>query len=78
MTGEKFCCIIYSVLSSAGVQPCSERKSVMDSDGLAGSIVILALILLKTFLAVCENAAAEIGDSKLKTFENGNAAAKRL
>lgn len=50
----------------------------MDSDGLAGSIVILALILLKTFLAVCENAVFEIGDSKLKTFENGNAAEKRL
>ena len=50
----------------------------MDSDGLAGSIIILALILLKTFLAVCENAVAEIGDSKLKTFENGNAAEKRL
>ena len=61
-----------------GLNSFFERKSVMDSDGLAGSIVILALILLKTFLAVCENAAAEIGDSKLKTFENGNAAEKRL
>ena len=50
----------------------------MESDGLAGSIIILALILLKAFLAVCENAVAEIGDSKLKTFENGNAAEKRL
>lgn len=61
-----------------GLNSFFERKSVMDSDGLAGSIVILALILLKTFLAVCENAAAEIGDSKLRTFENGNAAEKRL
>ena len=50
----------------------------MDSDGLAGSIVILALILLKAFLAVCEIAVFEIGDSKLKTFENGSAAEKRL
>lgn len=50
----------------------------MDSDGLAGSIIILALIFVKTFLAVCESAVIEISDSKLKTFENGSAAEKRL
>lgn len=51
----------------------------MDSDGFAGSIIILALLIfVKTFLAVCETAVIEIVDSRLKTFENGNTAQKRL
>lgn len=56
-----------------------ERKSVMDSDGFAGSIIILALLIfVKTFLAVCEAAVIEVADSRIKTFENGNTAQKRL
>lgn len=50
----------------------------MDSDGFAGSFIILALILLKAFLAVCEKSVFELSDSRLKTFENGNASEKRL
>ena len=50
----------------------------MDSDGFAGSIIILALILLKAFLAVCEKSVFELNDSRLKSFENGNASEKRL
>ena len=50
----------------------------MDSDGLAGSFIILALVLIKGFFTVCETALAEIADSKVKNFENGTKAEKRL
>ncbi|MBQ8827032.1 MAG: HlyC/CorC family transporter [Oscillospiraceae bacterium] len=50
----------------------------MDSDGLAGSFIILALVLIKGFFTVCETALAEIGDSKVKSFENGTGAERRL
>lgn len=54
----------------------SERKSIMDSDGIAGSILILALIFIKAFLAVCEKAAAESADTH-KSPEEGSAEQKR-
>lgn len=57
---------------------CDERKSVMDSDGFAGSLIILALILVKAFTTVCEYAVTEVSDSKVKNFENGSKAEKRL
>ena len=57
---------------------CDERKSVMDSDGFAGSIIILALILVKAFATVCEYAVTEVSDSKVKNFENGSKAERRL
>ena len=50
----------------------------MDSDGLAGSIIIIVLILLKAFFTVCETALAEISDSRVKSFENGTKAERRL
>ena len=49
---------------------CSERKRVMDSDGLAGSLIILAVILIKGFFTACECAIIEISDSRVKGFEN--------
>lgn len=55
-----------------------ERKSVMDSDGLAGSIIILALVLIKAFFTVSETAVTEISDSKIKNFENGTKSQRRL
>lgn len=43
----------------------------MDSDGYAGSIIILAVILYKGFCTVCEAAVTEADDRKVKN-ENGN------
>ncbi len=43
-----------------------ERKLIMDTDGYAGSIVILAVILYKGFCTVCESAVTEIDDRKVK------------
>lgn len=42
----------------------------MDSDGYAGSILILAVILYKGFCTVCESAVTEADDRKVKN-ENG-------
>ncbi len=42
----------------------------MDSDGYAGSIIILAMILYKGFCTVCESAVTEADDRKVKN-ENG-------
>lgn len=42
----------------------------MDSDGYAGSIIILAVILYKGFCTVCESAVTEADDRKIKN-ENG-------
>ncbi len=42
----------------------------MDSDGYAGSIIILAVILYKGFCTVCESAVTEADDRKVKN-ENG-------
>lgn len=55
-----------------------ERKSVMDSDGLAGSLIIIASVLLKAFFTMGEKAVTEISDSKVKSFENGTKKEKRL
>ena len=50
----------------------------MDSDGLAGSIIILALVLMKAFFTVAETAIAEVPDSKVKSFEKGSVTQRRL
>lgn len=50
----------------------------MEPDGFTGSIVIIALTLLKAFFTVCETAVTEISDSHVKGFENGTGAEKRL
>lgn len=50
----------------------------MEPDGFTGSIVIIALTLLKTFFTVCESAVTEINDSRVKSFEDGTKAEKRL
>ncbi|MGN0586953.1 MAG: hemolysin family protein [Oscillospiraceae bacterium] len=50
----------------------------MEPDGFTGSIVIIALTLLKAFFTVCEAAVIEISDSHVKGFENGTGAEKRL
>ncbi len=50
----------------------------MDSDGLAGSLIILAVILLKGFFTACETAITEMNDSKVKSFENESGNKKRL
>ena len=50
----------------------------MESDGLAGSLIILAFILMKVFFTVGETAVTEISESKVKSFENGSDKEKRL
>lgn len=50
----------------------------MDSDGFAGSIVILALILIKAFMTVCEYAVTEMNDARAHSLENGGARERRL
>ncbi|MBQ8781824.1 MAG: HlyC/CorC family transporter [Oscillospiraceae bacterium] len=50
----------------------------MDSDGLAGSFIILALVLIKAFFTVSETALAEVPDSRVKTFEKGSMTERRL
>lgn len=50
----------------------------MESDGLAGSLIILAFILIKVFFTVGETAVTEISESKVKSFENGSDKEKRL
>ncbi len=50
----------------------------MDSDGLAGSFIILALVLIKAFFTVSETAVTEISDSKVKNYENGTKQQRRL
>lgn len=42
------------------------RKLIMDSDGYAGLIIILAAALIKGFYAVCEAAVTEIDDHKVR------------
>lgn len=50
----------------------------MDSDGLAGSFIILALVLIKAFFTVSETALAEVPDSRVRTFEKGSMTERRL
>lgn len=50
----------------------------MDSDGLTGSIIIIAFILIKGFFTICETAVTEINDSKIKGYENEKGAKKTL
>ncbi len=55
-----------------------ERKSVMDSDGFAGSIIISAFVLIKAFFAAGEYAVTEVNDSRVRSFSNGNRRERRL
>mgnify|MGYP003516122954 CR=1 FL=1 len=56
----------------------SERKLIMESDGFARSLLILAVVLYKGFCTVCETAVTEIDDRKVRNDRDKSKKHRRL